>query len=76
MLRRSWFDLKTAVSNCQAFTEIKEKVRAFILRKGRLTLQDGEAILGYGRNRTVPVLDYLDSTGFTRRIGNDRVLGM
>jgi selenocysteine-specific elongation factor len=60
----------------QAFTEIKEKVRVLILRKGRLTLQDGEAILGYGRNRTVPVLDYLDSTGFTRRIGNDRVLGM
>jgi selenocysteine-specific elongation factor len=60
----------------QAFTEIKEKVRTLIVRKGRLTLQDGEAILGYGRSRTVPVLDYLDSTGFTRRIGNERVLGM
>ncbi len=59
----------------QAFTEIKEKVRAVILQKGSLTLQEGEAILGYGRNRAVPVLDYLDSTGFTRRTGNDRILG-
>lgn len=58
----------------EALNEIREKVRALILRKGGLTIQDAKDVLGYGRNRAVPVLDYLDSTGFTQRVGQERHL--
>lgn len=58
----------------EALYEIKDKVRALIMRKGRLTIQDAKEVLGYGRNRAVPVLDYLDSIGFTQRVGEERHL--
>jgi selenocysteine-specific elongation factor len=58
----------------EALEAIKEKVSALILRKGSLTIEDGKEILGYGRNRAVPLLDYLDSVGFTQRRGDKRVL--
>lgn len=58
----------------EALEEIKERVRALIVRKGHLTIEDGKLVLGYGRNRAVPVLDYLDSIGFTLRVGDGRVL--
>jgi selenocysteine-specific elongation factor len=60
----------------EALQEIKEKVTELIQRKGSLTLQDGAAILGYGRSRGIPVLEYLDTLGLTRRIGDERVLGL
>jgi selenocysteine-specific elongation factor len=58
----------------EALKEIKEKVTALILRKGSLTIEDGKKLLGYGRNRAVPVLDYLDGIGLTCRMGDERVL--
>jgi selenocysteine-specific elongation factor len=60
----------------EALQEITQKVREMIQRKGSLTLQDGAAILGYGRSRGIPVLEYLDTLGLTRRIGDERVLGL
>lgn len=53
---------------------IRQRVEAVITRKGRLTLEDSKEILGYGRTGAVPVLEYLDAIGVTRRIGNERVL--
>ena len=58
----------------EAIQEIQDKVRDLILRKGTLRLQDAREILGYGRTRAIPVLDYLDSIGFTCRIGAERTL--
>jgi len=58
----------------EAMQEIKEKVTELILRKGSLSLQDSKEILGYGRTRGIPVLDYLDTSGLTSRIGDKRVL--
>ena len=58
----------------EAMKEIGERVRVLILRKGSLTIKDSLEILGYGRSRGVPVLDYLDSIGLTCRVGNVRVL--
>lgn len=58
----------------EAVEQIKEKIRGFILRKGALTVLDSREIFGYGRTRAVPILDYLDSIGFTHRIGEERVL--
>jgi len=58
----------------EALEEISRKVTDLILRKGRLRLQDSWEILGYGRNRAVPVFDYLDAIGITRRVEDFRVL--
>ncbi|MBU2521880.1 MAG: selenocysteine-specific translation elongation factor [Proteobacteria bacterium] len=58
----------------QAMEQIKEKIKQVIIRKGGLTLADSKDILGYGRSGGVPVLEYLDEIGFTRRNGNGRAL--
>ncbi|OIN96228.1 MAG: hypothetical protein AUJ48_01950 [Deltaproteobacteria bacterium CG1_02_45_11] len=58
----------------QAMEQIKKRVKQVIMQKGRLTLADSKKILGYGRTVGVPVLEYLDSIGFTVRQGDERVL--
>jgi len=58
----------------QAVKEIKQRVRHVIRKNGGLTLGDCKEILGYGRTVGVPVFEYLDSIGFTRREGDRRML--
>jgi selenocysteine-specific elongation factor len=57
----------------EAMDEIKRRVTEFLLRKGGLTIQDARDIFGFGRTRAVPILDYLDEIGVTRRVGDVRV---
>jgi len=57
-----------------AVDRIKERVRAVIDSKGELTIGDCKEVLGYGRTVGVPVFEYLDTIGFTRREGDNRVL--
>ncbi|NLI80982.1 MAG: hypothetical protein GX443_04750 [Deltaproteobacteria bacterium] len=57
-----------------AMERIREKVQATIEKKGKLTLEDSKEILGYGRTGGVPVLEYLDASGLTLRVGNERIL--
>ena len=54
--------------------EIEAKVRTHIRSNGQLSIQESKKILGQGRNRGIPILDYLDAIGITRREGNVRVL--
>jgi selenocysteine-specific elongation factor len=58
----------------QAMKQIKERVSQVIERNGRLTVGDCKELLGYGRTVGVPVFEYLDLIGFTRRIEDGRVL--
>jgi selenocysteine-specific elongation factor len=58
----------------EAMEEIKKKVKDVIRTQGRFILQDAKAVLGYGRTHSIPVLEYLDTIGFTRRIGDERFL--
>jgi selenocysteine-specific elongation factor len=58
----------------EAMEEIQAKVKELILQKGTLSIQDSRDILGYGRTRAIPILDYLDAIGLTRRVGDERVL--
>lgn len=58
----------------EAVEEIKLRVKRVIVEKGGLTLAGSKEILGYGRGVGVPVLEYLDSIGFTFRDGNKRIL--
>lgn len=58
----------------KAMELIKERVKDTIIAKGSITLTDCKDILGYGRAMAVPVMEYLDSLGFTYRQGNNRKL--
>lgn len=60
--------------NSEVLPEIKDKIRSLILQKGNLSIQDAKTVLGYGRSKGLPVLDYLDRIGFTERVGDLRVL--
>jgi selenocysteine-specific elongation factor len=53
---------------------VKARVKAAIDRKGAITLRDSTEILGYGRWGGAPVFEHLDRIGFTRRVGDERVL--
>lgn len=53
---------------------IKQRVLRRIESHGTVCLSDSQDILGYGRTMAVPVFEYLDSVGFTRREGEGRVL--
>ena len=53
---------------------IKQRVKHRIESQGTVCLSDSQEILGYGRTMAVPVFEYLDSVGFTRREGEGRVL--
>ncbi len=57
-----------------AFEEIKKRVGEKILEAGSLILDDLKDLIGYGRTRAIPVLEYLDDIGFTVRRGDGRVL--
>ena len=58
----------------KAMEQIKERVRQVIMKNSRLTIGDCKEVLGYGRTVGIPVFEYLDSIGFTRREENGRVL--
>lgn len=58
----------------QAMEQIKKDVEKTIVQKGSFNLNDSKEMLGYGRKRGIPVLEYLDEIGFTRREGDGRVL--
>jgi selenocysteine-specific elongation factor len=52
----------------------KKRIRDWIAEHGRLIPADCNPVLGCGRNLGLPVLEHLDSVGFTVRRGNERVL--
>ena len=58
----------------QCLETIKEKLKAVVATNGAFTLDDLRTTLGYGRRIGVIVLEYLDSVGFTSRLGEGRVL--
>lgn len=58
----------------RAMDQIKERVRGRIEEHGSMTPRDCSEVLGYGRMIGLPVLEYLDSVGFTIREGNERFL--
>jgi selenocysteine-specific elongation factor len=58
----------------QAIDTIKEKIRVIATKRGFISIGDCKEIMGYGRTVGVPVLEYLDSIGFTTREGDKRTL--
>lgn len=58
----------------RAMEQIKMRAKAVIKRNGVLAIGDCKEVLGYGRTVGIPVFEYLDSIGFTRRQGDTRTL--
>jgi len=57
-----------------AAADIEERVRALIDARGSATVGDIREALGVTRKHAVPICEYLDRAGVTRRVGNERVL--
>lgn len=55
--------------------ELVDKVTAALRERGQLTVAEIRTLLGSSRKYVVPIAEYLDSAGITRRVGDQRVLG-
>jgi len=55
--------------------KIIKGVREFLAGESELTIGEFKNMFGYSRKFAVPVLEYLDSEMYTRRVGNARVAG-
>ena len=58
----------------EVLEDIKSKIRKLIGDKQQVTMADIRDCLGTTRKYAVPLCEYLDSTGFTKREGDFRVL--
>lgn len=63
-----WFS-RTAVDALRA------QVAAHLAQSGKLTIADFKTLSGLGRRQAIPLLEYFDREGVTRRAGDDRVAG-
>lgn len=56
--------------------DLKEKAEHLLLEKKEgFTMAEFRELTGVSRNQAVPVLDYLDREGITKRVGDKRVAG-
>jgi selenocysteine-specific elongation factor len=55
--------------------KLTQEVTALLRAKGVLTVADFKAITGVSRKYAVPLLEYLDARGVSRRQGDNRVPG-
>jgi len=58
-----------------ALEEVISKVAGIIGEKGSMSVGDFKDVLGLSRKYAVPLLEYLDGGGYTRREGDERVAG-
>lgn len=56
------------------FLKFKELIGDFIKQHGNISMNQCRDLLNTTRKYSVPFMEYLDSTGFTRRTGDVRVL--
>ncbi|MFH1662670.1 MAG: selenocysteine-specific translation elongation factor [Chloroflexota bacterium] len=56
------------------YEEIEEKIVSFLEKKGEISIQDINSLFGFSRKYIIPLLQYMDIKGITRRKGNVRIL--
>lgn len=56
------------------FEQARQAVREFIRREGRITAAQARDLFSTTRKYALALLEYLDAIGFTRRVGDERVL--
>ena len=59
----------------EQLVRLESEVTAVLRAKGELTVADFKTITGVSRKYAVPLLEYLDGRGITRRSGDNRVPG-
>ncbi len=59
----------------ETLADVQTKVRAHCAEHGSLAPADVKRLVGATRKYAIPLLEYLDQIGFTRRQGDVRVLG-
>lgn len=60
--------------NGEALRKARENVRAFLEKKGEISVSEMRDLLGITRKYMIPLLEYFDGIGFTARKGDNRVL--
>ena len=55
--------------------QMREKLKAEITKSGGMTLSQIRELLATTRKYAVPICEYLDKIGFTKRDGDLRLLG-
>jgi selenocysteine-specific elongation factor len=60
--------------DCGVERQLREKVAGLIAQHGRVTVAQVREELDSSRKYVVPFLEYLDRSGFTKRVGDHRVL--
>lgn len=58
----------------QVERQLRQKVADLIARRGPVTVAQVREALNSSRKYVVPFLEYLDRTGFTKRVGDHRIL--
>jgi selenocysteine-specific elongation factor len=61
--------------SARAIEEVKNRAGRIIADKGSMSVGDFKGELGISRKYAVPLLEYLDSEGYTRRAGDSRIAG-
>lgn len=58
-----------------ALEAMAARIREYFARRGEMRVADLKDLLGISRKHAVPVLEYFDRSGITRRMGDVRVAG-
>lgn len=58
----------------EVLNEAQNKIKNLIKERGAVTISEIREFLGTSRKYAVPLMEYLDRVGFTKRIGDKRVL--
>jgi selenocysteine-specific elongation factor len=58
-----------------ALASARERVVALLAEQGTITVADVRDALGSSRKFTLPIVNWLDRNGVTRRRGDDRIPG-
>jgi selenocysteine-specific elongation factor len=66
---------KTGYIHAEYMDKILKGVKDFLAGGSELTIGEFKNLFGFSRKFAVPVLEYLDSERYTRRVGNARVAG-
>ena len=57
-----------------ALDAVTQLVRDYLAREGKMTASAFRDLIGSSRKYAVPLLEYLDATRITRRVGDERIL--
>ena len=65
---------ESVVFSASAYGEMVDKIAEYINRNGEITVADARNLLGTSRKYALALMDHLDHTRVTRRVGDVRVL--